>query len=74
MIFAKWESASRPFLQPGHDYFTEFLAKLDCVTVPNGETLQAAFERAQRREPPSKDALSQGIIVRAKRNRIVLFY
>jgi hypothetical protein len=24
------------------------------VTVPKGETLQAAFERAKRREPPSK--------------------
>jgi hypothetical protein len=52
-IFDRWESASRPFLQPGHDCFTEFLAKLDCVTVPKGETLQAAFERAKRREPPS---------------------
>jgi hypothetical protein len=53
-IFDKWESASRPFLRVGHDYFTEFLAKLDCVTVPKGETLQAAFERAKRMEPPSK--------------------
>jgi hypothetical protein len=53
-IFDKWESASRPFLRPGDDYFTEFLAKLDCVTVPKGETLQAAFERAKRREPPAK--------------------
>jgi hypothetical protein len=53
-IFDKWESASRPFLRAGHDYFTEFLAKLDCVTVPKGETLQAAFERAKRREPPAK--------------------
>jgi hypothetical protein len=56
-IFDKWESASRPFLRPGHDYFTEFLAKLDCVTVPKGETLQAAFERAKRREPPGKVSL-----------------
>jgi hypothetical protein len=53
-IFDKWESASRPFLRPSYDYFTEFLAKLDCVTVPKGETLQAAFERAKRSEPPSK--------------------
>jgi hypothetical protein len=53
-IFGKWEDASRPFLQEGHDYFTEFLAKLDCVTVPRGETLQAAFERAKQRQPPSK--------------------
>jgi hypothetical protein len=53
-IFGKWEDASRPFLREGHDYFTELLAKLDCVTVPKGETLQAAFERAKRREPPSK--------------------
>jgi hypothetical protein len=50
----KWESASRPFLCPGHDYFAELLAKLSCVTVPKGETLQAAFERAKRREPPAK--------------------
>ena len=53
-IFDNWEHASQPFLQAGHDYFTEFLAKLDTVTVPKGETLQAAFERAKRREPPSK--------------------
>jgi len=53
-IFEKWKSASRRFLKPGHDYFTEFLAKLDCVTVPKGETLQTAFERAKRREPPPK--------------------
>jgi len=53
-IYQKWEHDSRPFLRLGHDYFTEFLAKLDCVNVPKGETLQAAFERAKRREPPSK--------------------
>jgi hypothetical protein len=53
-IFAKWQSASRPFLRAGQDYFTEFLAKLDSVTVPKGETLQAAFERANCRQPPSK--------------------
>jgi hypothetical protein len=53
-IFDKWESASRPFLRPRHDYFTELLAKLDLVTVPKGETLQAAFERAKQRQPPSK--------------------
>jgi hypothetical protein len=54
MILNKWEFESRPFLRQDHDYFTEFLAKLDCVIVPKGETLQAAFERAKRREPPSK--------------------
>ena len=54
MIFDKWESVSQPFLRAEHDYFTELLAKLDCVTIPKGETLQAAFERARRREPPSK--------------------
>jgi hypothetical protein len=53
-IFEKWESASQPFLRAEQDYFTEFLAKLDRVTVPKGETLKAAFERAKRREPPSK--------------------
>jgi hypothetical protein len=53
-IFDKWEAASRPFLRPAYDYFTEFLARLDCVTIPKGETLQGAFERAKRREAPSK--------------------
>jgi hypothetical protein len=57
-IFNKWESSSQPFLRAGQDYFTEFLAKLDCVTVPKGETLQAAFERAKRREPPAKALLA----------------
>jgi hypothetical protein len=52
--FDRWAFASRQFLKPGHDYFTEFLAKLDCVMVPKGETLQAAFDRAKRREPPPK--------------------
>ena len=56
-IFRKWEAASLPFLRPGHDYFTEFLAKLNCVTVPKGETLLAAFERAQLRKPPFKVSL-----------------
>jgi hypothetical protein len=53
-ICGKWEDASRPFLRKEHDYFTEFLAKLDSVTVPRGETLQGAFERAKQGEPPSK--------------------
>ncbi len=63
-IFDKWEAASRPFLRLTHDYFTEFLAKLDCVTVPKGETLQAAFERAKRREPPSKVLVLPNPLVR----------
>jgi hypothetical protein len=53
-IFHKWECQSKPFLRVGHDYFVEFLAKLDCVLVPKGETLQAAFERAKHKPPPSK--------------------
>jgi len=53
-IFDKWEAASRLFLRPGHDYFTEFLAKLDLVTVPKRETLKAAFERAKTKSPPEK--------------------
>jgi hypothetical protein len=56
LIFDKWAAASKPFLRPGYDYFTEFLAKLDCVTVPKGETLQAAFERAKLRESPAEVA------------------
>jgi hypothetical protein len=57
VIADNWESASRPSLRLGHDYLAELLAKLDCVTVPKGETLQAAFERAKRREPPAKVAI-----------------
>jgi len=53
-ICGKWEDASRPFLRKGYDYFTEFLAKLSSVTVPKGETLEAAFQRTQHRDPPSK--------------------
>jgi len=53
-IFDRWERASRPFLRARHDYFTEFLAKLDLVTVPKGETLKAAFERAKTKSPPEK--------------------
>ena len=53
-ISDKWESASKPFLRPGHDYFTDLLAKLDCVTVPKGETLKAALDRAKGKAPPAK--------------------
>jgi len=53
-ICGKWEDASRASLRQGHDYFIEFLAKLDRVIVPKGETLGAAFQRAKQREPPSK--------------------
>ena len=62
-IYDNWESASRSFLRPGHDYFPEFLAKLGRVTVPKGETLKAAFERAKTKLPPSKVlvARSEGV-------------
>src|SRR5262249_54983524 len=53
-IYRKWEAPSKPFLREGHDYFVEFLAKLACVLIPKGETLQAAFERAKHRPPPAK--------------------
>ena len=59
-IFDRWVLASRQFLRPRHDYFIEFLAKLDCVTVPKGETgrrLEQAFEtsgRHDRREHPKR--------------------
>jgi hypothetical protein len=53
-IFGKWEDASRPFLRPNSDYFAEFLAKLNSVTMPKGETLRSAFQRAKCRQPPSK--------------------
>jgi hypothetical protein len=54
MIHRKWEDASRQFLRKGHDYFTEFLAALDRVCMPKGETLESAFARAKLRQPPSK--------------------
>jgi len=63
-IFDKWEAASRPFLRAGHDYFTELLAKLNCVTVPKGETLQAAFEVAKAKPPPGKTLALPNIQVR----------
>lgn len=53
-ICDKWEDASRPFLRKGHDYFTEFLAKLASVSMPKGETLESAFQRSERRQPPPK--------------------
>jgi hypothetical protein len=53
-ILIHWEDASRPFLRKGHDYFTEFLARLSVVTMPKGETLESAFQRSQSRQPPSK--------------------
>ena len=53
-IFVAWESASRPYLQPGHDYFTDLLATMDCVTIPKGETLKAALDRAKGKAPPGK--------------------
>jgi hypothetical protein len=56
-IYRKWEDGSRPFLRKGHDYFTEFLAKLSSVTMPKGETLESAFQRSERRQPPSKVSL-----------------
>ena len=57
-ICDKWETASRPFLRKEHDYFTEFLAKLASVSLPKGETLGTAFERAKLRQPPSKVLLA----------------
>ena len=56
-ICDQWEDASRPFLRANHDYFTEFLAKLNSVTMPRGETLESAFRRSERRQPPSKVSL-----------------
>jgi hypothetical protein len=53
-IFSNWEEASRLFLRKGHDYFTEFLAKLSIVAMPKGETLESAFQRSKRRQPPEK--------------------
>jgi hypothetical protein len=55
-IYSNWENASRRFLRKGQDYFTQFLAKLDRVTMPKGETLGTAFARAKVRPPPSRVA------------------
>src|SRR5437868_8864352 len=54
MMFDKWEAASRPYLRANQDYFSELLAKLNCVTVPKGATLRAAYERAKTKLPPAK--------------------
>jgi hypothetical protein len=56
-ICSKWEDASRSFLRPNTDYFAKFLAKLSSVTMPKGETLESAFRRATRKQPPSKVSL-----------------
>jgi hypothetical protein len=53
-ICDKWEAASRPFLRPNTDNFAKFLAKLSSVTMPKGETLRTAFERAKCRHTPTK--------------------
>jgi hypothetical protein len=47
VIYDHWALVSRASLRPGHDYFTDLLAKLDSITVPRGETSQAAFDRAK---------------------------
>ena len=54
MIYGKWEVPSRRFLREGHDYLTEFLPKLSLVTMPQGETLQSAFQRLKSRQIPSE--------------------
>jgi len=56
-IFSKWEDASRPFLRPTTDYFAKFLAKLNVVTMPKGETLTTALQRAKGRQPLPKVSL-----------------
>ena len=53
-ICDRWADASQPFLRKGVDYFAKFLAKLNCVTMPKGESLRTAFERAKLSQPPSK--------------------
>jgi len=53
-LFRKWESASKPFLKPGNDYLSEFMAKLSLVKIPEGATLSVAFSKAQGSTPPQK--------------------
>ncbi len=63
-IFDKWEAASRPYLRAHPDYFSELLAKLDCVTVPKGATLEAAYQCAKTKQPPAKTLIHPNIEVR----------
>jgi len=51
--FQIWESGSKPFLREDNDYFSEFLAKLNHVTVPEGETLLEVFKCSQGTPPPT---------------------
>jgi len=53
-VFKLWEDASKPSLKAGRDYYMEFLAKLQCVKVPEGESLAAAFQRSQTTPPLAK--------------------
>lgn len=53
-VFIKWESASKLYLRSRHDYFTEFLAKLESVKIPEGETLETAFQKSQDVAPPEQ--------------------
>lgn len=46
-IFSLWKEASKQYIRPIHDYFTEFLSKKDSVNIPFGETLKAALQRAK---------------------------
>jgi hypothetical protein len=56
-IHGKWAHASQPHLRQNHDYFTEFLSKLNSVIMPKGETLESAFQRAKGKQPPSRVSL-----------------
>jgi len=48
--FAKWQEASKRFLDPKKDYLAEFLAAIPKVRVPKGEgeTIKNAIEKAKR--------------------------
>src|SRR5260370_25197647 len=43
-------NVSQPFLRTGHDYFTEFLAKLDCVTIRQRRDPASGFRASEAQE------------------------
>lgn len=53
-ILESWKRKNESFLRPNHDYFCEFLVKLQAVQFAWGETLSAALERARQQSPPSR--------------------
>lgn len=53
-FFESWKARNEIFLRPAHDYFTEFLVKLQAVKQPWGESLLSALEVAYSSPPTSR--------------------